>query len=578
MTPRPAPPAPAPAPASPNARAVPLHRSVAAKALLVLTLVVVAVTLVTGYYALRGARSLLKGQLSERGLVLARNLAINSGYGVFTEDLLTLNRLLDGVMAEPDVLFAVITDKDGKPLARRVRGGQDAALAGVQSRLPGADAEAVSTERTGEDEFLLLSAPVRTRESVIADQEETFLIGFLDLGFSPDERLEIPREERTEFRGMVHLGLSTADIAAGMGEVTRRVVVLTLIVILAGIVISALLVRLLTKPLLAMTHVTAQVARGDLSAKMDVRGGDEVALLGTAFNRMTDALHARDDEIRRSHERLAAANRELGDLNAHLEERVAQRTRELEASNRELVLATERKSRFMANLAHELRTPLNSVIGFSEALRDGLLGELTEKQLRYVENIVTGGRHILEMSGGILDLAKIEAGSVEVRLEPLDVAQALHEIVTITEPQAARKGLTVKVALGGLDGRRAYVADRGKFKQVLYNLVSNAIKFSPRGTAIEVAAHTRNDHLEVRVSDHGPGVPEAAREEIFEEFRQLEPDEAAGGSGLGLSISRKLVELHGGRIRVSDTDGGGATFTVELPENPPPPPGSSPAA
>jgi len=576
MTPRATPSAPTAAP--PGDRAVPLHRSVAAKALLVLTLVVVVVTLVTGYYSLRGARALLADQLSERGLVLARNLAINSGYGVFTEDLLTLNRLLDGVMAEPDVLFAVITDKDGKPLARRVRGGQDAALAGVQSRLPVGDAEAVSTERAGADEFLLLSAPVRTRESVIADQEETFLIGFLDLGFSPDERLEIPREERTEFRGKVHLGLSTADIAAGMGDVTRRVVMLTLIVILAGILISALLVRLLTKPLLAMTHVTAQVARGDLSAKMDVKGGDEVALLGTAFNRMTDALHARDEEIRRSHERLAAANRELGDLNAHLEERVAQRTRELEASNRELVLATERKSRFMANLAHELRTPLNSVIGFSEALRDGLLGALTDKQLRYVENIVTGGRHILEMSGGILDLAKIEAGSVEVRLEPLDVAHALHEIVTITEPQASRKGLTVKVALGGLDTRRTYVADRGKFKQVLYNLVSNAIKFSPQGAAIEVAARTRNDHLEVGVSDHGPGVPEAAREEIFEEFRQLEPDESAGGSGLGLSISRKLVELHGGRIRVSDTNGGGATFTVELPENPPPPPGSGPAA
>jgi signal transduction histidine kinase len=563
-------------PAHAPPRAVPLHRSVAAKALLVLTLVVVAVTVVTGYHSLRGARTLLKDQLSERGLVLARNLAVNSGYGVFTEDVLTLNRLLDNVMTEPDVLFAVITDKDGKPLAKRVRSGQDAALAGVQSKLPPGEAESVTPERVGSDNFLLLSAPVRTRESVVADEEETFLIGFLDLGFSPDQRLEIPREERTEFRGKVHLGLSTADIAAGMGDVTRKVVVLTLIVILAGIAVSAVLVRFLTKPLLAMTHVTAQVARGDLSAKMDVKGGDEVALLGTAFNRMTDALHARDEEIRRSHERLAAANRELADLNAHLEERVAQRTRELEASNRELVQATERKSRFMANLAHELRTPLNSVIGFSEALRDGLLGQLTDKQLKYVENIVTGGRHILEMSGGILDLAKIEAGTVEVRLETLDVARALHEIVTITEPQASRKGLKVAVALEALDGGRTYVADRGKFKQVLYNLVSNAIKFSPEGAGIEVAAGTLGDELVVSVSDHGPGVPDEAREEIFEEFRQLAVGESAGGSGLGLSITRKLVELHGGRIRVSDTPGGGATFVVELPENPPTPPGSGP--
>jgi signal transduction histidine kinase len=383
------------------------------------------------------------------------------------------------------------------------------------------------------------------------------------------------RQERTVLRGKVHLGLSTADIEAGMGDVSRKVIVLALFVILAGIAISAVLVRLLTKPLLDMTHVTAQVAKGNLAAKVEPRGSDEVAFLGQAFNQMTDALHSRDEQIRKSQDRLAAANRELGDLNAHLEERVAQRTRELEATNRELVLATERKSRFMANLAHELRTPLNSVIGFSEALRDGLLGELTEKQLRYVNNIVTSGRHILEMSGGILDLAKIEAGTIEVRLEPLHVTQALEEIVTITEPQWSRKGLALRLGLDGLNGDRTYVADRGKFKQVLYNLVSNAIKFSPEGTAIDLTAAGFGRELEIRVADRGPGVPEAAREEIFEEFRQLADGESAGGSGLGLSITRKLVELHGGRIWVEATPGGGATFVVRLPDNPTPPPGAA---
>jgi signal transduction histidine kinase len=310
---------------------------------------------------------------------------------------------------------------------------------------------------------------------------------------------------------------------------------------------------------------------------VDVSGSDEVALLGAAFNQMTDALAGRDEQIKKSQERLAAANRELGDLNAHLEERVAQRTRELEASNRELILATERKSQFMANLAHELRTPLNAVIGFSEALRDGLLGELTERQLQYVNNIVTSGRHILEMSGGILDLAKIEAGTIDVRLEPLNVVQALEEIVTITQPQASAKGVSLAIRADGLDGG-AYVADRGKFKQVLYNLVSNAIKFSPDGAGIELTARPAGDQLELRVADHGPGVPRAAREEIFEEFRQLSDGESAGGSGLGLSITRKLVELHGGRIWVEDSEGGGATFVVRLPENPPPAPGTTPNA
>gem|GEM_PF-1826913 len=567
-----------PRPKDHPAPAVPPHRSVVAKALLVLVLIVVTVSLVSGYYALLGARALLTGQVTERGLVLARNLSINAGYGVFTEDQITLGRLLDGVMAEPDVLFAVVTDTDGKVLAKAVRSGQDAALARVLGALPAGDREGVADERAGDQAFLLLSTPVRTRESVIADEEEAYLISFLDVGFSPDERLDMPREEHTVYRGNVHLGLSTADIGAGMGDVSRKVILLALIVIAAGIAVSAVLVRLLTRPLLNLTQVTARVAKGELGAKVDARGHDELALLGRAFNQMTEALKSRDEQIQKSQERLAAANRELGDLNAHLEERVAQRTRELQATNRELVLATERKSRFMANLAHELRTPLNSVIGFSEALRDGLLGELNERQLKYINNIVTSGRHILEMSGGILDLAKIEAGTIQVLLEPLDVGRSLEEIVTITEPQWSQKRLSLELHTAGLDGEHACTADRGKFKQVLYNLVSNAIKFSPDGGAIDVAAANQAGELEVRVSDHGPGVPEAEREEIFEEFRQLADGESAGGSGLGLSITRKLVELHGGRIWVEATPGGGATFVVRLPENPTPPPGATPGA
>jgi signal transduction histidine kinase len=561
--------------------AVPFHRSIAAKALLVLILIVVSVSLVSGYYSLKGARSLLTEQVTERGLVLARHLAINAGYGVYTEDTITLNQFLDGVMVEPDVLFAIITGEGGKLLASRTRQGKDATLALVRPRLPEGGRERVRDEQAGDEQFLLLSTPVQTREFVIADQEESFLISFLDVGFSPDERLEMSREERLVVRGQVHLGLSTGDIDAGMNDVTGNVIGLSTMVILVGILLSAVLVRLMIRPLLRMTHVTTQVGGGNLSAKVDVRGGDELALLGNAFNQMTDALRGRDAQIQSSQERLASANTELADLNSHLEDRVAQRTFELrektealEDSNRELTLATERKSRFMANLAHELRTPLNSVIGFSEALRDGLLGELTEKQLKYVNNIVTGGRHILDMSGGILDLSKIEAGTVEVRLEPLDVAQSLEEIVTITEPQWAARGLSLSLDTGGLDGSATYLVDRGKFKQILYNLVSNAIKFTPEGSTVGLTAHTDVDYLVISVSDTGIGVPEDHREAVFEEFRQLTDGERAGGSGLGLSITRKLVELHGGTIWVEETPGGGATFVVRLPENPPPSPGT----
>ncbi len=562
--------------------AVPFYRSLAAKALLLLAFVVVAVSLVSGYYSLKGARQLLSEQVTERGLVLARSLAVNAGYGVYTEDTITLNQLLDGVMAEPDVLFAAVTSEDGQVLARRARSDNDATFALVRGRLPSGHKESAVSETAGQETFLLLSTPVKTHEFVLEDQEESTLINFLDVGFSPDERLEMAREQHDIFRGRVHLGLSTADIDEGMDEVTNRVAGLTAMMILVGIILSAGLVRLMVRPLLRATHAATQVGGGNLEVKVDVNGHDELALLGEAFNQMTEALKGRGVQIRRSQDRLAKANQELADLNGHLEDRVAQRTLELrqksealEATNRELTLATERKSRFMANLAHELRTPLNSVIGFSEALRDGLLGPLSEKQLKYVNNIVTGGRHILDISGGILDLSKIEAGTVEVRLEPLDLVQSLEEIVTITEPQWSSGKLSLRLDTDGLARDVTYLADRGKFKQVLYNLVSNAIKFSPEDTSVGLTARTDGDFFELRVSDSGPGVPEDDRQVVFEEFRQLSDGERAGGSGLGLSITRKLVELHGGRIWVEETPGGGATFVVRLPENPPPPPGAA---
>ena len=558
---------------------VPFYRGIAGKAMGALALVVVVVSLVSGYYSLKGARTLLTEQLSERGLVLARSLAFNSAYGVYTEDTVTLIRLLEGVMAEPDALFAVVTDAQGKELARRLRGSQ-IELGDILTDLPTDNVETVDSLRGEREGVLLLSAPVSTTEFVVADQEESFLIEFLDQGFSSDERLEVAREERQVFRGKVHIGLSSADIEHGMGEVSGKVTMVTLLMIVAGIAGSGLLVRVLTRPLHGMAQVAAQVGRGDLTAKVEVKGRDEVSLLGWAFNRMIDALSERDAEIKKTQEGLAKANRELGDLNAHLEERVNERTLQLqeqsaalEATNRELVESTERKSKFMANLAHELRTPLNSVVGFSEALRDGLLGELTEKQLKYVNNIVTGGRHILEMSSGILDLSKIEAGTVQLRAEPLDAVQHMEEIVTITEPQLGSKTLSVDIETADLDLTRQYLVDRSKFKQVLYNLMSNAIKFSPDKGRITLRCATVNDHLELRVSDTGAGVPEADREGIFEEFTQLSAGERVGGSGLGLSITRKLVELHGGRMWVEETDGGGATFVVRLPETPPSGPG-----
>jgi signal transduction histidine kinase len=243
--------------------------------------------------------------------------------------------------------------------------------------------------------------------------------------------------------------------------------------------------------------------------------------------------------------------------NARLFREIADKSAQLEAASRH-------KSEFLANMSHELRTPLNAIIGFSEVLTERMFGELNEKQDEYLKDIHASGQHLLSLINDILDLSKIEAGRMELERSDFDLPNAIENALILVRERASRRGIrlghTIDERLGAIGG------DERKVKQVLLNLLSNALKFTPEGGQVDVRAGLNNDVAEVSVTDTGIGIAPEDQEAVFEEFRQVgAADKKSEGTGLGLALSRKFIELHGGRIWVKSQVGAGSTFTFTLP-------------
>jgi signal transduction histidine kinase len=269
----------------------------------------------------------------------------------------------------------------------------------------------------------------------------------------------------------------------------------------------------------------SQIAAGDFSGRLDVQNRDELGSLATNVNRM-------NDELRRLYG--------------------------------ELETASKHKSEFLANMSHELRTPLNAIIGFSQVLRQQLFGEVNEKQAEYLDDILSSGNHLLSLINDVLDLSKVEAGQVELELADFSLREALERGVVMVRERATTSGVQLTLQLApGVDIVRG---DERRLRQVVFNLLSNAVKFTPAGGRIDIAAERGDGEVQVSVQDTGPGVAPEDRERIFEEFQQTDVGaNQREGTGLGLALSRRLVELHGGRVEVESELGRGSTFSVHLP-------------
>jgi len=306
-----------------------------------------------------------------------------------------------------------------------------------------------------------------------------------------------------------------------------------------AVVAASFLARRMTRPVLALHDGATALGRGELGARVQVRTGDELEEVAAQFNRMADNLQ---ENV------------------AHLEERVAEKTRDLEIANRH-------KSEFLANMSHELRTPLNAVIGFSEALQEEMFGPLNAKQHEYVDDIHASGAHLLALINDVLDLAKIEAGHLELERSEFDVRAALQQAATLLRERCQRQGVTLQLNIA--EAINVWFADERRFKQVVVNLLTNAVKFTPSGGRVTLTAGVADDEgLWVEVGDTGVGIAPEHHELVFQEFRQVGGGglRKAEGTGLGLALVRRLVEQHGGRVGVRSQRGEGAVFRFNIPQ------------
>jgi len=242
--------------------------------------------------------------------------------------------------------------------------------------------------------------------------------------------------------------------------------------------------------------------------------------------------------------------------------------RDLREKGRMLEEASRHKSEFLANMSHELRTPLNAILGFSEVLLERMFGDLNEKQAEFIQDILGSGRHLLSLINDILDLSKVEAGRMELHCTPFNLPLAIESAVSVVRERASRHGIALSLSVD--DALGEIVADERKVRQIFLNLLSNAVKFTPDGGRIEVRTVLARDDAEVSVRDTGIGIAPEDQAAVFEEFRQVGGHHAQKreGTGLGLALAKRFVELHGGTIRVESAIGQGSTFTFTLPVRP----------
>jgi signal transduction histidine kinase len=332
-----------------------------------------------------------------------------------------------------------------------------------------------------------------------------------------------------------------------------RTALLLVVFLLVAFVTSVLLARNLVRPIESIQVAAAKIGSGALDQRIDISSRDELGALAEEFNRMAARLQA---------------------SYVGLEQQVQERTRELatalgklDEKTRELEAASDHKSEFLADMSHELRTPLNAISGFSQVLRKQLLGEINEKQAEYLDDILASSRHLLSLIDDVLDLAKVEAGQIELEVMPFSLREALERGVVIVRERATRED--VRVSVSSDPGVDTVMGDERRIRQVVFNLLSNAVKFAPPGSTVDVALARVDGEVRVSVSDSGPGIAPEDQARIFEEFQQAAAGrEQREGTGLGLALSRRLVELHGGHIWVDSEVGKGSTFAFTLPMPP----------
>jgi signal transduction histidine kinase len=543
-------------------------RSLRTKFVLFISLIIVVICSGLSWYFIQEQTRSMSEALLHTGTILVKNLAHNSRYSLITEDTPSLQRLADGTMDGEEVVYAVMTGPDGKSLITRSKGSLTERGTQTRSRshplypnpayakavFESVSSEATVTRFTMPDGEVVydFAAPVR-RRSQPELFSETFSLESQETLQGPESSVQSP----AAVYGVVQIGLTSSKMQQSLDTVIGNVALTTLLIILAGIGATTLLANRIVSPLRSLSTVAQRVADGDLTASVEPTTRDEVGQLAGIFNNMTRSLRERDQAI-------SSAYQELEQLAQTLERRVLERTQELQLANQKLQELDRLKSAFVSIVSHELRTPMTSIKGYVENMLIGLTGTLTDKQSHYLQRVKRNVERLTRLINDLLDLSRIEAGRIELHPAWLSVPELVGDVVESLHSMAREKPVTVVTQ--SAPALPLIRADRDKLHQILTNLIQNAIKFTPPNGEVRVEMQRTDGHVLISVADTGCGIPPDEIDKVFEKFYRGEsaPVEARG-AGLGLAITKSLVELHGGRIWVESTPGHGSRFSLTLP-------------
>ena len=529
------------------------HFGLRERFVVVVSLVIVASMLIISGYLVKRQNDIYRSELEKRGQALVANLAYNAEYGVILESTSELDNLIKGVARANDIIYVQVLATDGRVLAET---GSDMVTEARRTK----DHSAPETVQdkfkrtcfTSKDgvEFMQLAYPVETVRQSISRENLGTISGY---GNEEDSYIR-------EVIGEVRVGLTFSNLNREVNKSTTASILLTFIVVLSAIIIMTAFVRIITRPIQSLVDVTDQISKGDLSKSVDIDRGDEIGLLANSFNRMIESLKKSQDEIE--------------EYNRNLEEKIIERTHELEEAQAQLIQSEKMVAigQLAAGVAHELNNPLGGILGYAqftlEKIQKKNADDISDKDIesykRYLRDIETQSRRCKSI---VQNLLKFSRTSQTVEFDDVDINVIVDDTLTFVEHQLMMNQITLvknlHTSLPRIKGNPS------QLQQVFTNIIINAMHASEPGAEIKLSTRFAPPlgefagAVEIDFVDSGKGISDEHVKKIFEPF--FTTKDVGKGTGLGLSVSYGIIKEHGGEIRVNSSLGEGTTFTVIIP-------------